>query len=136
MLQQTTNKMQTMIELPTNKHFANILDGSFYAGDEFVKILCDYECSTTTTRHTGNQTTIEEYHSKYGRPMLKCLIEEINEAFQTDDFPVFDAFHVIDPRYFHKIAESSRGTLLDMLYDWYGKNKVNVLKICVMRNLL
>ena len=129
MLQQTTNKMQMMIELPTNKHFADILDGSFNAqADEFVKILCDYECSITTTRHTGNQTTIEEYHLKYGRPMLKCLIEEINEAFQTNDFPVLDAFHAIDPRYFHKIAESSRGTLLDTLYDWYGKNKVDVFE--------
>ena len=38
MLQQTNNKMQTMIELPTNKHFADNLDGSFYAqADEFVK---------------------------------------------------------------------------------------------------
>ena len=84
--------------------------------------------TTTTTRHTGNETTIEEYHLKYGRPMLKCLIEEINEAFQTNDFPVLDAFHAIDPRYFHKIAESSRGTLLDTLYDWYGKSKVDVFE--------
>ena len=66
--------------------------------------------------------------------MLKCLIEEINEAFQTDDFPVLDAFHAIDPRYFHKIAESSRGTLLDM--TGMGKIKWTFLKICVMRHLL
>ena len=103
--------------------------GSFYAqADEFVKIICDFGCSTTTTMNTGNQTTVEEYHCKYGRPMLKCLIEEINEAFQTDDFPVLDAFHVIDPRFFHKFAESSHGTLIDMLYDWYGENKVDVFE--------
>ena len=28
--------------------------------------------------------------------VLKCLTEEINEAFQIDDLPVLDAFYVID----------------------------------------
>ena len=58
--------------------------------------------------------------------MLKKLIAEINEAFQTNDFSVLDALHIFDPRYIPKSIGEAATKDISIVCDWYGINKIDV----------
>ena len=51
---------------------------------------------------------------------------EINEVFQTNDFPVLDALYSFDPRYIPKSTGESAAKNVSIVFDWDGINKINV----------
>ena len=53
---------------------------------------------------------------------------EIKEAFQTVDFPVLDALHTVDPRHISDPDDSAHLNYINLLYDWYVENKVDVFE--------
>ena len=54
---------------------------------------------------------------------------EIEEAFNTTDFPVMDAFHTFDQRNIPKDLPSGYGEKkIDLIYDFYGSNKINIFQ--------
>ena len=54
------------------------------------------------------------------------MIAEINEAFQTNDFPVLDALHIFDPHYIPESTDEAAAKDVSMVYDWYGINKISI----------
>ena len=57
--------------------------------------------------------------------MLKKLIAETNEAYQTNNFPVLDALHTFDPHYIPKSIDEAASKNVTIVYDWYEINKIN-----------
>ena len=51
---------------------------------------------------------------------------EINEVFQTNDFPVLDALYSFDSRYIPKSTGESAAKNVSIVFDWDGINKINV----------
>ena len=76
-----------------------------------------------------SQTTINNFHSRVAIPIIKKLLLEIEEAFNTTDFPVMHAFHAFDPRNIPKDLPSGYGWKeIDLIYDFYGSNKINTFQ--------
>ena len=76
-----------------------------------------------------SQTSINNFHSRVAIPIIKKLILEIEEAYNTTDFPVMDAFHASEPRNIPKDLPSGYGEKeMDLIYDFYGSNKVNIFQ--------
>ena len=76
-----------------------------------------------------SQTSINNFHSRVAISIIKILILEIEEAFNTTDFPVMDAFHAFDPRNIPKDLASGYGEKeIDLIYDFYGSSKINIFQ--------
>ena len=58
--------------------------------------------------------------------MLKKFVIEINEAFQTNNFPVLDTLHIFDPRYIPKSIDEATAKDVTIVYEWYEINKFDV----------
>ena len=76
-----------------------------------------------------SQTSTNNFHSRVAIPIIKKLILEIEEAYNTTDFPVMDAFRASEPRNIPKDLPSGYGEKeMDLIYDFYGSNKVNIFQ--------
>ena len=54
---------------------------------------------------------------------------DIEEIFDTTDFPVMDEFHAFDPRNIPKDLPSGYDEKeIDLIYDFYGSNKIKIVK--------
>ena len=70
---------------------------------------------------------IETFHSVIAIPLTTNLIAEIEEAFDTKDFPVIDAFHTFDSRSMPTIVPLKYGlNEAKIIYSNYENNKVNI----------
>ena len=59
-------------------------------------------------------------------PIIKKLILEIEEAFNTTGLPIIDAFHAFDLRNIPTGLTSGYGE--KEIYDFYGSNKINIFQ--------
>ena len=66
---------------------------------QYVSIIENYSKLRKNLRSHRPNIDIKSYHEKIAKPLLKKLIAEINEAFQTKNFLVLDALHIFDPYY-------------------------------------
>lgn len=61
--------------------------------------------------------------------LLVDITHMVEEAFNTTDSPVMDAFHVFDPRNIPKDLPSGYGEKeINLIYDFYGSNKINIFQ--------
>ena len=66
---------------------------------------------------------IETFHSVIAIPLTTNLIAEIEEAFDTKDFPVIDAFHTFDSRSMPTIVPLKYGlNEAKIIYSNYENN--------------
>ena len=80
-------------------------------------------------KSTLSRTTeaIETFHSVIAIPVITNLIVEIEDVFDTKDFPVIDAFHAFDPRNIPTIVPLKYGLNEEkIIYSNHGNNKVNI----------
>lgn len=128
-LSETVSKFEELSKVESHAAFKDILADSYYARvNDFINIISEHDKqSRSLSRSTRAQSnmTIDEFHSEFGKPLMENLITELNEAFQTDDFPVLDALHSIDPRY---VTKSPNLESAECLFAWYGENKVDVFE--------
>ena len=94
-------KLQKLIGVATLQPFQEVLfpTNSFYVGyQKYLIILQDFQNDSISLRYQGYQMAIEKFHSVIAIPVITNLIAEIEEAWDTKDFLVIDAFHTFDPR--------------------------------------
>ena len=118
----------------SSEQFENVISlsnthnkSSYYTScQQYVNIVEKYSKLRKNLRSHRSNIDIKSYHEKIAKPLLKKLIAEINEAFQTNDFPVLDALHIFDPRYIPKSIHGAAAKDVSIVCDWYGINKIDV----------
>ena len=128
----TTDTLQKLSMTNTPSEFKDRLSRrkSPYANNQhFINIISDFQAQRKNLRSHLSQTSINNFHSRVAIPIIKKLILEIEEAYNTTDFPVMDAFHASEPRNIPKDLPSGYGEKeMDLIYDFYGSNKVNIFQ--------
>ena len=112
MVEITTDTLWKLSVTNTPSEFTDILSPrkSSYANKQhFINIISDFQAQRKNLRSHFSQTSINNFHACAAIPIIKKLILEIEEAFNTTDFPVMDAFQAFDPRNIPKDLPSGYG---------------------------
>ena len=132
MVEITTDTLRKLLVTNTPSEFTDILSPrkSSYANNQhFINIISDFQAQRKNLRSHFSQTNINNFHACVAIPIIKQLILEIEEAFNTTDFPVIDAFQAFDPRNIPKDLPSGYGEKeIDLIYDFYGSNNINIFQ--------
>ena len=132
MVEITTDILQKLSVTNTPSEFTDILSprkSSLANNQHFINIISDFQAQRKNLRSHFSQTSINDFHARVTIPIIKQLILEIEEAFNTTDFPVTDAFQAFDPRNIPKDSPSGYGEKeIDLMYDFYGSNKNNIFQ--------
>ena len=122
-------KLQKQTGVTTSKHFQEIIfpANSFHAGyQKYLDILQDFQ-NDRRNLLSRMLDVIETIHSVTAIPIITKLIVEIEEAFNTNDFPVINAFHTFDPKNIPTIVLLHYSlNKAKIIYCNYGNNKVNI----------
>ena len=122
-------KLQKQTGVTTSKHFQEIIfpANSFHAGyQKYLDILQDFQ-NDKRNLLSRMWMVIETIHSVTAIPIITKLIVEIEEAFNTYDFPVINAFHTFDPKNIPTIVLLHYSlNKAKIIYCNYGNNKVNI----------
>ena len=122
-------KLQKQTGVTTSKHFQEIIfpANSFHAGyQKYLDILQDFQ-NDRRNLLSRMLDVIETIHSVTAIPIITKLIVEIEEAFNTNDFPVINAFHTFDPKNIPTIVLLNYSlNKAKIIYCNYGNNKVNI----------
>ena len=99
----------------------------FMLVQKYLDILQDFQNGRRNLRYQGWQMAIETFYSVIAIPVITNLIVEIEEAFDTKDFPVIDAFHAFDSRNVPTVVPlKCYLNEAKIIYSNYGNNKVNI----------
>ena len=132
MVEITTDTLRKLLVTNTPSEFTDILSPrkSSYANNQhFINIISHYQAQRKNLRSHFSQTSINDFHARVAISIIKQLILQIEEAFNTSDFPVMDAFQAFDPRNIPKDLPSGYGEKeIDLIYDFYGSNKINIFQ--------
>ena len=132
MVEITTDTLQKLSVTNTPSEFTDILSPrkSSYANNQhFINIISDFQAQRKNLRSHFSQTSINDFHARVAISIIKQLILKIEEAFNTTDFPVMDAFQAFDPKNIPKDLPSGYGEKeIDLIYDFYGSNKINIFQ--------
>ena len=118
----------------SSEQFANVISLSntinksshYWSCQQYVSIVENYSKLRKNLRSHRSNTDIKSYQEKIAKPLLKKLIAEINEAFQTNNFLVLDALHIFDPCYIPKSTDKAAAKYVSIVYDWYIINKTDI----------
>ena len=126
--------IETLTKLSTAnspKDFGEILaPRKSYYGDyeNFKSIVNDFKVKRANLR-SYRKISIENFHNFVAIPLIKKLVTEVEEAFDTSDFPVIDAFQVLNPKNIPANVKEGYGMEeIDVIYSFYGSNKVNIFQ--------
>ena len=133
-MESTVKTLESLSSTVLSEQFENIMSlsntqnkSSYYAScQQYADIVENYSKSRKNLRSHRSNIDIKSYHEKIAKPLLKKLIVDINEAFQTNDFPVLDALHIFDPHSIPKNIDETAAKDVRIVYDWYGINKIDV----------
>ena len=133
-MESTVKTLESLSSTVLSEQFENIMSlsntqnkSSYYAScQQYVDIVENYSKLLKNLRSHRSNIDIKSYHEKIAKPLLKKLIADINEAFQTNDFPVLDVFHIFDPHSIPKNIDEAAAKDVRIVYDWYGINKIDV----------
>ena len=132
MVEITTDTLRKLSMTNTPSEFTDILSprkSSYTNNQHFINIISDFQAQRKNLRSHFSQTSINDFHARVTISIIKQLILEIEEAFNTTDFPVMDVFQAFDPRNIPKDLPSGCGEKeIDLIYDFYGSNKINIFQ--------
>ena len=97
----TVDKLRLLSNATHPDEFEAILSPkhSYYASfNDYLTTLNDFKITRKNLRYHGHNITIDSFHQNIAVPLIEELINEINTAFETTDFPVLDAFHSYNPQ--------------------------------------
>ena len=101
-MESTVKTLESLSSTMSSEQFENVTPNksSYYASCQwYANIVKNYSKSRKNLRSNRANINSKSYHEKIVKPLLKKLIAKINEAFQTNNFPVLDALHIFDPRH-------------------------------------
>ena len=133
-MESTVKTLESLPSTMSSEQFGNVISlsntqnkSSYYRScQQYVSIVENYSKSRKNLRSHRSNIDIKSYCEKIAKPLLKKLIAEINEAFQTNNFFVLDAIHIFDPCYIPKGIHEAAAKDVSIVYDWYGINKIDV----------
>ena len=133
-MENTVKTLESLLSAISSEQFENVISlsntqnkRSYYVScQQYVNIVENYSESHKNLRSHWSNIDIKSYHEKTAKPLLKKLIAEINEAFQTNNFSVLDTLHIFDTRCIPKSIDEAAAKDVSIVYDWYAINKIDM----------
>ena len=126
----TLEKLKPMLVAKDNKAFNDILSPqkSYYAeAKTYINILKDFQSINKHLRSHKMQITLEQFHDNITLKIVKQLMKELCDAFQTSEFPKINSFNVYHPKnILPKLPENYGIETANNVYAFYGENKIDV----------
>ena len=123
-MENTVKTLESLSCTMPSEQFENVISlsntqnkSSYYACNQYVNIIENYSKFHKDLCSYRSNIDIKSYHEKKANPLLKKLIAEINEAFQTNNFPVLDGLHIFYPCYIPKSTDEAAAKDVSIVYD-------------------
>ena len=126
----TLEKLKAMSVVKDNKAFNDILSpqkGYYAEVKTYINILNDFQSKNKHLRSHNMQITLEQFHDNITLKIVKQLMKELCDAFQTSEFPVIDSFNVYHSKNIPpKLPENYGIKSANNVYSLYRENKIDV----------
>ena len=126
----TLEKLKAMSVAKDNKAFNEFFlpQKSYYAqAKTYINILNDFQSRNKHLRSDNMQITLEQFHDNITLKIVKQLMKELCDSFQTSEFSVIDSFNVYPPKnILPKLPENYGIESANNVYSFYGENKIDV----------
>ena len=126
----TLEKLKAMSVAKDNKAFNEFFlpQKSYYAeAKTYINILNDFQSTNKHLRSHNMQITLEQFHDNITLKIVKQLMKELCDLFQTSEFSVIDSFNVYPLKnMLPKLPENYGIESASNVYSFYGENKIDV----------